>query len=86
MGMAERAPLSALLPGTLAAFTIELDNEFERRMPHTTTDFAGTPGAPWAVSLRMWSNFMRLVDGDGLTVAELTRRARATPHLAGMRR
>jgi DNA-binding MarR family transcriptional regulator len=84
--MPERLPLSALLSQALVAFTIELDNEFERRMPHTTTDFGGTPGAPWAVSLRMWSNFMRVVDDDGVTVGELRRRARADPQLDGMRR
>ena len=79
-------PLSALLSRALVAFTIELDNEFESRMPHRTTDFGGTRGAVWAVSLRQWSNFMQFVDEDGITVRELTRRSRAAPALHGMRR
>lgn len=78
--------MSALLSQTLVAFTIELDNEFERQMPHRTTRHGGARGAPWAVSLAMWSNFMRLVDENGVSVGELERRARATPHLSGMQR
>ena len=30
-------PLPALLSRALVAFTIEFDNEFERRMPHRTS-------------------------------------------------
>jgi DNA-binding MarR family transcriptional regulator len=84
--VAERLPLSALLSQTLVAFTIELDNEWERQVPHQTTSFGGERGAPWAVSLALWSNFMRVLDEDGVTVAELERRARAVPHLSGMQR
>ena len=45
-------PLSALLSQALVAFTIEFDNEAERRMPHRTTNHGSTafPG-PWLVSL-----------------------------------
>lgn len=39
-------PLPALLSQAFVAFTIECDNEFEHRMPHRTTRFASTPGAP----------------------------------------
>lgn len=85
--MDEALPLPTLISQALIAFTIELDNEFERRMPHTTTDFGGTRGAPWAVSLAMWSNFMRLLDDvDALPARELERRAGAKPHLSGMQR
>jgi len=43
--MSERRPLSALLSQALIAFTIELDNEFERRMAHLATDDGGTQGS-----------------------------------------
>jgi hypothetical protein len=56
-------PLSTSLSHALVAFTIELDNEFERRL--------GESGhAPRVTSLVMWSNFMRFV-GDGVAVGEL---------------
>ncbi len=56
-------PLSTSLSHALVAFTIELDNEFERRL--------GESGhAPRVTSLVMWSNFMRFV-GDGIAVGEL---------------
>lgn len=85
--MTERLPLSAPLSQTLVAFTIELDNAFEQQMPVWTTDFGGKRiGGVWTTSLRQWSNFMRLVDADGVTVAELQRRGRAKPALDGMRR
>jgi DNA-binding MarR family transcriptional regulator len=55
-------------------------------MPHRTTLYGGRRGTPWAVSLSMWSNFMRVVDETGVSVRELERRARARPHLSGMQR
>lgn len=55
-------------------------------MPHRTTRFGGSRRAPYATSLRQWSNFMRVLDERGLTVAELERRTRAQPQLDGMRR
>jgi hypothetical protein len=69
--MAAGLPLSALLSQVLVAFTIEFDNEFERRMPHRTTNHgsAAAPGAPWLVSLVMWSNCMRFVGKGGVPVA-----------------
>jgi hypothetical protein len=56
-------PLSTLLSQLLVAHTIELDNEFERRL-------AETGHRPRIVSLVMWSNFLRFV-GDGIAVGEL---------------
>ena len=47
----------------MIAFTIELDNEFERR-------FLEGGGGARVVSLTMWSNLLRLV-GDGATVGEV---------------
>jgi hypothetical protein len=82
-----RAPLPTLLSHALVAFTIELDNEWERRMPfYKTTDYGGR--GVWGVSLRQWSNFMRYVplDRTGITVRQLTKVARAKPALDGMRR
>jgi DNA-binding MarR family transcriptional regulator len=82
-------PLSTLLSQTLVAFTIEFDNEFERQMPHRTTSHGSTAdsrGGPWLVSLVMWSNCMRFVGDDGVTVSDLKRRARTGTNLDGMRR
>ena len=81
--MAGGLPLSTLLSHLLVAHTIELDNEFERRL-------AETGHSPHIVSLVMWSNFLRFV-GDGITVRELpeaTRlpKGRVLSTLGGMER
>jgi DNA-binding MarR family transcriptional regulator len=81
--MAAAQPLPTLLSAALVAFTIEVDNEFEREMPHATT-IAGIGGPappraasrrpvrrPWLVSLVMWSNFMQFVGDEGVTLREL---------------
>jgi hypothetical protein len=81
-----RLPLSALLSQALIAFTIELDNAWESEMPHHTTRYGGPAGSPYAVSLRQWSNFMRVLGDGGLSVRELERRTGAKPQLDGMRR
>jgi DNA-binding MarR family transcriptional regulator len=86
---AGRLPLSALLSQALVAFIIEFDNEFERQMPHRTSDHGRTPGkdkVPWLVSMAMWSTCMRFITADGVTVAELARCARTGTNLAGMER
>ena len=82
-------PLSALLSQALVAFTVEIDNESEHRMPHWTTNqgaAAASLGAPWLVSLAMWENCMRFVGEKGVTVSELQRLARTTTNLNGMER
>jgi DNA-binding MarR family transcriptional regulator len=74
-------PLSALTSRALVAFAIEVDNEFEHRMPHRTTRHGSTPGtshAPWLVSMAMWVHCLRHVPADGIPAGELTRRARLT--------
>jgi hypothetical protein len=76
-------PLSTLLSRLLVAHTIELDNEFERRL-------AETGHSPRIVSLVMWSNFLRFV-GDGITVGELPEatqlpKGRVLSTLGGMER
>ena len=83
-------PLSALLSAALVAFTIEADNEAEHRLPHRTTNEGLSAGAgaaaPWLTSLLMWANCLRQLPDEGITVAELRRRARTGTNLDGMRR
>lgn len=79
-------PLTALLSQALVAFTIEFDNEVERRMPHQTTNHGGTRGAPWLVSMAMWSNCLQFLGEEGIAAAELERRARTPTNLRGMQR
>jgi hypothetical protein len=43
--MEGRFPLPTLLSQALVAFITEFDNEFERRMPHRTTNHGSTSGA-----------------------------------------
>ena len=76
-------PLSALLSQMLVAFTIEFDNEFERRMPHRTTR-QGSTGGPWLVSMAMWSNCMRFVAENGVRLGELEDLAGTKTNLNGM--
>jgi DNA-binding MarR family transcriptional regulator len=74
-----RLPLPTLLSYTLVAFTIEFDNEFEHLVPHRTTNHGSTTRSqpvPWLVSMVMWSNFMRFIDEEGITVGELQHRLR----------
>ena len=76
-------PLSTPLSQLLVAFTIELDNEFERRL-------AAAGGRRFGISLVFWSNFLRFV-GDGISVAELpaaagTPKARTLSAIGGMER
>ena len=83
-------PLSALLSAALVAFTIEADNEAEHQLPHRTTNDGLSPGAtagaPWLTSLLMWANCLRHLPDEGITIAELRRRARTGTNLDGMRR
>jgi hypothetical protein len=63
-------PLSTLLSQVLVAFTIEFDNEAERRMK-------AQYNRPWFLtSISFWDNFLRFVGDDGITVGELAERAR----------
>jgi DNA-binding MarR family transcriptional regulator len=64
-------PLSTLLSQAFTAFTIEFDNEFEHQMPHQTTRHAKTPGAPWLVSMVLWSSFMRFIPDEGISARDL---------------
>jgi DNA-binding MarR family transcriptional regulator len=79
-------PLPTLLSYALVAYTIELDNEFEQRTPHRTTEHGATdPKGPWLTSMAMWFNCMQYLD-EPLTVTELERRARTFTNLRGMTR
>src|SRR5688500_12510660 len=76
-------PLSTLLSHVLVAYTIELDNEFERR-------FEEAGGGARVVSVVMWSNFLRFVD-DGIAVGQLAdaaglQKGRMLSTLGGMER
>jgi DNA-binding MarR family transcriptional regulator len=62
--------LSALLSQTLVAFTLEFDNEFERRMQR-----ANYPGA--LLSLVVWSNLIRFLSAGDLSVRQLAEQALA---------
>ena len=65
-----KLPLSALLSQVLVAFTVELDNEFERRMGD-----AGQPGSP--LSLVVWLNLMRFITDACVSVHDLAKQALA---------
>jgi hypothetical protein len=84
--MNDRIPLATLLSFLLVAFTIEFDNEAERRMRHRTTRGEAPRRGPWLVSLAMWSNCLRLVDERGITAVELERLACTPTNLRGMQR
>jgi DNA-binding MarR family transcriptional regulator len=83
-------PLPTLLSQVLVAHTIELDNEAERRMPHTTTredDPEARRGAPWLVSYPLWANVLRYVGPEGTRVCDIAAQARTSRlQLGGLRR
>ena len=81
--MSSSTLLSTSLSQTLVAFTIELDNEFERR-------FEESGGGARVTSLTMWSNLLRFV-GDGITSREFVAalglpRSQALSRLGGVER
>lgn len=82
----ERPPLSALLSPVVVAFQIECDNQFERRMPHRTTDCGASGGAdaPWLASMTMWWTCLRFVPPEGIPVEELVAAARMRTNFKGM--
>src|ERR1700733_10938152 len=60
--------LSALLSQVLVAFTVEFDNEFERRIAG-----AGYPGE--RLSLVVWANLLRFVGEGAISARDLARQA-----------
>jgi hypothetical protein len=79
-------PLPTLLAHALVAFTIEFDNEFEHRSPHSTTSHGSKGQGPWLASLAMYANCMQFIGERGVSVAELERLARTKTNLNGMQR
>lgn len=77
--------LSALLSQALVAFVIELDNQFELRMPHRTANFGSSSG-PWLTSLAMYFSCMRFVDEEGVSARALEERSGLVANLNGMQR
>jgi hypothetical protein len=72
-----RPHLATLLSQVLVAYTIEADYEFESLMPHRTAITRATglpPRGPWLISLAMWSNFLRFVTEEGVSVGQLSAR------------
>jgi DNA-binding MarR family transcriptional regulator len=86
--MSGRVPLPTLLSQALVAFTIEFDNEFERRAPHWTTVGGGRASGDgvWLASMAMWLNCMRYVSEAWMPVRELLLLARTETNFDGMRR
>jgi hypothetical protein len=80
--------LSALLSHALVAFTIELDNQAEHRLPHRTTNHgaASQGNGAWLTSVAMFENCLRFVTDQPITVGELETLARTGTNLDGMRR
>ena len=95
--MARMAPppsqssLSVLLSQALVALTIEMDNEAELRLSHSTTrhgvdDGEGQRG-PWLTSFAMYANVLRYIDDGGTAVGLVAERARTSRlQLAGLER
>lgn len=69
-----RPALPTLLSQALIAYTIEFDDEAEKRIPHGTTvgGLAGMrAGGVWLTSQVMWTNFIRHINSQGRPVREV---------------
>lgn len=88
--MTAKLPLPTLLSQVLVAFTVEFDNESELQIAHWTTRRGVRPpsrGGVWLTSQVMWSNVMRLVEEEGITVGRLHELAHTTrDSLDGLKR
>ena len=89
-GVPDELPLPSLLSAAWVAFTVELDNEFEHRMPDHRSALrkarGEAPHGAYLVSVAMWANCLRYVTEEGVTMAEVARQARTHANLDGMRR
>lgn len=86
--MPDVLPLPTMLSQALVAFTIEIDNAFEQRMPHHTTErlnAARPPAGPWLTSYAMYANFLRFVPEEGVVAHALDGPIKLT-NFAGMQR
>jgi DNA-binding MarR family transcriptional regulator len=72
----ERSLVTAL-SRAFVAFTIEIDNEFESRMPHRTAADRGdlSREGPWLTSFTFYSNYLRQIPDEGCPASELARGA-----------
>jgi hypothetical protein len=77
--MPDEVPLTTLLSWVWIAHTIEVDNSFES----VTSEQVGRH---FRVSLPMWTNGLRFIDDEGITVDELRSRARAKCNISGLER
>src|SRR5947207_13999821 len=78
-----------MLSHTLVAWTIEVDNAFELRMPHCTTASRkrGEPiRGPWLVSFPLYVHCIRHLTAEGVTRGELEGRARVLGPVSGLER
>jgi hypothetical protein len=75
----DRTPLSALLSWVWVAHTIEIDNAFEAVSVERV-------GRCVRISLPMWTNGLRHMDEEGVTVDQLRARARAGCNIGGLER
>lgn len=73
-------PLTALLARVWVAQTIEIDNAFEAK------GAAAGLGRHFRISLPLWTNGLRHIDDDGITLGELRSRARAACNIGGLER
>jgi hypothetical protein len=74
-----RFPLATLLSWVWIAHTIEADNAFEAASSEQV-------GRHFRVSLPMWTNGLRFIVEEGITVDELRREARAACNIGGLER
>lgn len=72
--------LSTLLSQVLVAYTIELDNEWERQLLESKR-----PGI-FLLSLVMWANYLRLIPPDGIPASQLEELAQHKVDLNGLTR
>jgi hypothetical protein len=82
-------PLPTMLSHALVAWTTEVDNAFELRMPHRTTAMrrrGDVLHGPWLVSFPMYVHCVRHLTEGGLTVGELKACARVGRPVSGLDR
>ena len=77
--MPQETPVATLLSWTWTALTIEVDNAVEAETSERVARL-------FRISLPMWTNGLRFISEDGITVAELRSRTRAACNLGGLER
>jgi hypothetical protein len=73
-------PLNTLLSHTLVAFTVEVDNEWERQLLESERPRV------FLLSLVMWANYLRLLPPEGLAADEFESLAQHKVDLNGLTR